>query len=114
MRLWHWQMTLFSSSLLSLIRYSINPFLHITVLTSSVVYVKSGMVCMAYETLVVSDLYSGVQHLEFWSWRIASTGIWALHFLRSFAALFYAVDGSGSQYRRISTVLVYIAQVTSS
>lgn len=73
------------------------PFSRITVLTFSVVYVKSGMVCMAYETLLVSDLYSGVQHLEFWSWRIASTGIYALHLLKSFWALFYAVDGSGSQ-----------------
>jgi hypothetical protein len=62
---WHEQLTI-STSLLSLIRYSINPFFLIIFLTSSVIYVKTGMGMHGYDTLRVSDFlrqeFAGICH----------------------------------------------------
>jgi hypothetical protein len=79
------------------------PFFSTMFLTASVVYVGIGMVCLAYETLHVSDFYSGVQHLSFLVLAHTNRGHLRASFLYDCWALFCAVDGSGSQSKRIST-----------
>jgi hypothetical protein len=78
------------------------PFFSTMFLMASV-YVEIGMVCLAYETLHVSDFYSGVHDLSFLVLAHTNRGHLRASFLRGYWALFCTVDGSGSQSRRIST-----------
>ena len=57
-----WAMT-FSTSLLSLIRYSINSFFSYHLLNGSVVYVGTGMVCMVMRHCTFRIIHAGVVHI---------------------------------------------------